>query len=154
MPVSLFMIPHETPRTAPQLISPFNRIFQVHEAQLNKAIKIYCIEICILASLYDCAAPAPLWIQDKIQTAGRNTKNGAENQSGAGSPQSKVRPERLTKIKSRLEPLSSIPGLWAWTGFCGSLWSPCRERECNRDNRRRLTFFCGKYCIKLFIHKH
>ena len=44
----------------------------------------------------ECGDPAPLWIQDKIRAAGRNTKNGEENQSGAGVPQSKVRPERLT----------------------------------------------------------
>jgi len=45
----------------------------------------------------ECGDPAPLWIQDKIRAAGRNTKNGEENQSGAGVPQSKVRPERLTR---------------------------------------------------------
>jgi len=39
----------------------------------------------------ECGDPAPLWIQDKIQKTGRDTKNGAENQSGAGVPQSKVR---------------------------------------------------------------
>jgi len=44
----------------------------------------------------ECEAPASLWIQDKISTAGRDTKNGTENQSGAGVPHSKVRPERLT----------------------------------------------------------
>ena len=45
----------------------------------------------------ECEAPASLWILDKIQTMHKARKNGTENQSGVGPPQSKVRPERLTE---------------------------------------------------------
>jgi len=53
----------------------------------------------------ECEAPASLWIQNKSSDSVQKYKNGTENQSGAGSPQFKVRPERLTgEIKDKRQP--------------------------------------------------
>jgi hypothetical protein len=38
----------------------------------------------------DCGVPVPLWIQDKIQTAGRDTKTGQKDKAAQGRRTPKI----------------------------------------------------------------